>query len=100
MTPTEKLVSLGRFMLDKSELFVDDALYNNWTRVGQMLVHIGTPFCVQFKDFEKEDRAVCIEAAKMMQGTIPLPESKDVMGRERIKRPPRMTKALTKHHQT
>lgn len=92
----EKLISLGRFMLDNVAFFVDDITYNNWTRVGELLVHAGTPFALQLREFTPEDRDVVVEAAKIMAGILPLPESKVIVGRERIKRPARMSKALRK----
>lgn len=97
-TDIQKFVMLGRYMVDMSERFVDDLTYNTWVRVGGQLLNIGMPFSMAFKEFTPEDRSTALQAAKMMNGMLPLPEMKsNIKGRDRVKRPARMSKFAVKY---
>lgn len=74
MTNTDKLVSLGRFMISNSARFRDDVEFNNWSRVGQMLTEIGTAFGKELREFERADMVVVHSAALVMAGKSPMPE--------------------------
>lgn len=98
MTNTDKLVSLGRFMISNSALFVDDTTFNTWARVGQMLVEVGTPFGKPLREFPVEDMVVVREAAMVMNGTVLMPERMVVRKAEegRRTRRARMTRVMAK----
>jgi hypothetical protein len=98
MTKTDKLVSLGRFMISNSARFQDDALFNTWARVGQMLTEIGTAFGKELREFEREDMAVVHSAALVMGGKSPMPELlavREPMEGRRTRRA-RMTRVMAK----
>jgi len=74
MTNTDKLVALGRFMIQTAPRFADDAKFNAWARVGQLLTEIGTPFGPALTEFAAEDMAVVREGAAVITGKVVMPE--------------------------
>ena len=54
------LQHLGLQMMNESPKFKDDIMCNNYSRIGDMLTHIGTPYSSirQFRDLSKTDLEV------------------------------------------
>lgn len=98
MNNTQKLVALGRFMIQTAPRFSDDAQFNAWARVGQQLTEIGTPFGKALAEFSTEDMVVVREGAAVMTGKVAMPEVIQVKAVEEGKRTrkPRMTQVMRK----
>lgn len=98
MTNTEKLVALGRFMIQAAPSFADDVQFNIWARVGQMLTEVGTPFGKMLAEFVPDDLAVVKQAAAVVTGKATMPEQMvQVASKEpRRTRKPRMTQVMAK----
>ena len=98
MTNTDKLVALGRFMIQTAPRFADDAKFNAWARVGQQLTEIGTPFGKVLAEFSAQDMAVVREGAAVLTGKAAMPEAlvvKPVDDGKRTRKA-RMTNVMTK----
>lgn len=95
---TEHLVKLGRYMITTAPRFADDAQFNRWARVGQLLTELGMPFAPRLREFGAEDQATVREAAAVMSGRVALPEMMTVAEavEPRRTRKARMTKVMTK----
>lgn len=98
MNNTQKLVALGRFMIQTAPRFSDDAQFNAWARVGQQLTEIGTPFGKALAEFSTEDMVVVREGAAVLTGKVAMPEVIQVKAMEEGKRTrkPRMTQVMRK----
>jgi hypothetical protein len=96
MNRVETYLRLGRFMLATAPKFVDHTNFNNWVRVGEMLVEVGLPFVTDPTEYSLEDQAIVLFAARVMGGKIDMPECHAVKETYRIQRSVRMSKALIK----
>ena len=97
MDRTDAYVRLGRFMLTAAPRFCDHELFNNWVRVGEILVETGMPFVIDPTQYSEEDKKIVFDAAKIMAGKMPMPETMQIKQETKITRSPRMSKALHKH---
>lgn len=98
MQNTEAFVRLGRFMIMNAPMFADDALFNRWARVGQMLTEVGNPFAPRLAEFAQEDQAVARDAALVVAGKLAMPDMlrASTVEEPRRTRRPRMTKVMSK----
>lgn len=97
MNRIETYIRLGRFMLATAPKFVDHTNFNNWVRVGEMLVEVGLPFVTDPKEYSAEDQEIVLFAARVMGGKVNMPECHAVKEESyRIPRSPRMSKVLIK----
>ena len=95
---TQMLVSLGRFMIQHAPRFADDALCNDWARVGNLLTGLGMPFAPKLREFEAKDQAVVRDAAAVMVGKAEMPAlmTFEAPVEPKRTRKARMTKVMTK----
>lgn len=95
---TQQFVLLGRFMIQHAPRFADDALCNDWARVGNLLTGLGMPFAPKLREFEAKDQQVVRDAAAVMVGKVAMPELMVVVPPAEPKRTrkARMTRVMTK----
>ena len=99
MTSMDIMVKLGRFMITTAPKFADDALFNNWARVGSQLTELGMPFAPALREFDPQDQQIVRDAAAVMGGRADLPEQMMVpteIEQPRRTRRARMTQAMSK----
>lgn len=98
MQNTDKMITLGRFMMRNAQRFQDDAKCNSWARVGQMLTELGVPFGIKWSDFTPEDVLVVREAVAVVTGKQDMPQvlaqAQEVTPKRTRK--PRMTQVMSK----